>query len=345
MSQRKMKAVGLKRHLPINDREALLDLELSIPKAWAHDLLVKVEAVSVNPVDTKVRAPKPNDPIEAEPKVLGYDAVGVVVEAGDASSGFKIGDRVFYAGDITRQGSNSQYHLVNSRIVGHAPSTLSNSEAAAMPLTSLTAWEALFERLGISLEADDSDRTILIIGGGGGVGSIATQLAKRVAGLNVVTTASKRGSIEWCVRNGADHVVNHKDDIAQQMITLGYDGADYILCCNGTDQHFDAMCSIIKPQGHICCIVDNVAPLAMEKLKPKSASLTWEFMFTRAMFKTPDMNEQHRILCEVSRLLDEGILETTLIEAMSPINASNLMRAHQKLEKGEMMGKVVVEGW
>jgi len=345
MSERKMKAVGLRRYLPISDVEALLDVEVAVPKAWAYDLLVKVEAVSVNPVDTKVRAPKPNDPVEAEPKILGYDAVGIVVEVGGASSGFKVGDRVFYAGDITRPGSNSEFHLVDSRIVGHAPLTLSISEAAAMPLTSLTAWEALFERLGVSLGADNGDRTILIIGGGGGVGSIATQLATKLAGLNVVATASKRGSIEWCVRNGANHVVNHRDDISQQMATLGYDGADYILCCNGTDQHFDIMCDIVKPQGKICCIVDNVAPLAVNKLKPKSATLTWEFMFTRAMFKTPDMIEQRHILCEVARLFDEGILESTMSEVISPINASNLKRVHHRLEKGEVMGKIVVEGW
>jgi zinc-binding alcohol dehydrogenase family protein len=214
-----------------------------------------------------------------------------------------------------------------------------------MPLTAITAWEALFERMGVSLEADNSDKTILIIGGAGGVGSIAIQLASRVAGLRVVTTASKRGSIEWCVRNGAKHVVSHYDDIKHQMSTLGYEQADFILCCNNTDQHFDTMCDIIAPQGSICSIVDNVAPLALNKLKAKSARFCWEFMFTRAMYKTPDMIEQHHILCEVSRLLDEGILQSTLKETISPINAENIRNAHQKLENGEMMGKLVVEGW
>jgi zinc-binding alcohol dehydrogenase family protein len=267
------------------------------------------------------------------------------VQAGDASRGFKEGDRVFYAGDVTRQGTNSEFHLVDWRIVGHAPNKLTNAQAAAMPLTALTAWEALFDRLGVSLEADNSDKTLLVIGGAGGVGSIACQLASRVAGLKVVATASKRGSIEWCVSNGANHVVNHYDDIKLQMSTLGYEHADYILCCSNTDQHFDAMCDIIAPQGSICSIVDNVAPLALNKLKPKSASFSWEFMFTRAMFKTPDMIEQHHILCEVSRLLDEGILHSTVKETLSPINAKNIRYAHQKLENGEMMGKLVVEGW
>ena len=343
MPNQKMKAVGFTRPLPITDSQSLQDIELSTPKAWAHDLLVKVEAISVNPVDTKLRS-RPDDN-QTEPKVLGFDAAGVVARVGDACRGFKEGDRVYYAGDVTRQGTNSEYHLVDWRVVGHAPSKLSNAEAAAVPLTALTAWEALFDRLGVSLEADNSDKTILVIGGAGGVGSIACQLASRLASLKVVATASKRGSIEWCVKNGANHVVNHYDDIKQQMNTLGYNDADYILCCNGTDQHFDAMCDIIKPQGSICCIVDSVAPLQMSKLKAKSASFSWEFMFTRAMFKTPDMIEQHHILNEVARLLDEGILHSTLQETLKPINASNLRHAHQKLENCEMMGKLVLEGW
>ncbi|MCH2159771.1 MAG: zinc-binding alcohol dehydrogenase family protein [Oleiphilaceae bacterium] len=339
----KMKAVGLTKYLPVSDDNALKDFELAIPKPWAHDLLVQVDAVSVNPVDTKVRSPK--DTVEKEPKVLGYDAVGIVKAVGDATRFYKPGDRVYYAGDITRQGSNSEYQLVDERIVGPAPSKLSNSEAAAMPLISLTAWEALFERLGISLAKDNSEKTLLIIGGSGSVGAIATQMAARLAGLKVVVTASKRGAIEWCVSQGAAHVVNHHDDIQQQISTLGYKGADYILCCSHTDQHFDAMCDIIKPQGKICCIVDNVKPLPLNKLKPKSASLVWEFMFTRAMFKTPDMIEQRHILSEVSRLLDEGILKSVLADTYRPINAKNLLAAHQVIENGELMGKLVVEGW
>jgi zinc-binding alcohol dehydrogenase family protein len=340
---KKMKAVGLIRYLPIEDEDSLLNYDLPIPKAYSFDLLVKVDAISVNPVDTKIRSPKPD--IEDNPKVLGWDAVGTVVKTGDATRLFKEGDRVFYAGDITRPGCNSEYHLVDERIVGRAPKSLSNAQTAAMPLTSLTAWEALFERLGISLEEDNSQKTLLIIGGAGGVGSIATQLAARVAGLKVVTTASKKGSIEWCVHFGAKHVVNHYDDIQQQMSTLGYDSADYILCCNNTDQHFEAMCDIIKPQGRICSIVDNSQPLPLERLKPKSASFSWEFIFTRAKFKTDDMIEQHHILNEVSRLLDEGILESTLTKTHTPINAETLKHAHQLLEAGAMMGKLVLEGW
>jgi zinc-binding alcohol dehydrogenase family protein len=338
-----MKAVGLQRYLPIDNPDSLRNYSLPIPKAYAQDLLVKVDAISVNPVDTKVRSAKAE--IEDAPKVLGWDAVGTVVKAGDAAQLFNVGDRIYYAGDITRQGCNSEYHLVDERIVGRAPKKLSNAQAAAMPLTALTAWEALFERLGISLEEDNSEKVLLIIGGAGGVGSIATQLAARVAGLQVVTTASKKGSIEWCVHFGARHVVNHYDDIKEQMSTLDYEGADYILCCNNTDQHFDAMCEIINPQGRICSIVDNTEPLALERLKPKSASFAWEFMFTRAKYKTPDMIEQHHILNEVSRLLDEGILESTLNKTHTPINADTLKHAHQMLEKGEMVGKLVLEGW
>ncbi len=338
-----MKAVALREHLTIEHPESLLDLTLDTPEPSDTELLVEVQAVSVNPVDTKVRAPK--DSILEAPKVLGWDACGIVLAKGAACELFDIGDRVFYAGDITKPGCNSQYHTVDQRLVGQAPKSLSAAESAAMPLTSITAWEGLFDRLRVDLEADNSDRTILIIGGAGGVGSIAIQLAARVAGLRVITTASKPESIDWCLRQGAELVVNHYKDLPGQLRSLGFTELDYILCCNDTDMHFEAMCDLIRPQGLICAMVDNRKPLDNAKLKSKSAGLVWEFMFTRAMFECDDILEQHHILNEVARLLDEGILSCTMRERLSPIDAANMKTAHAKLESGSMLGKFVLEGW
>lgn len=343
---RLMKAIGLNRYLPVEDEQCLQDIHNDIPKPGARDILVKVEAISVNPVDTKVRAPK--EQIEDPPRILGWDACGTVVSCGNEVSLFGPGQRVFYAGDITRAGCNSEYHLVDERIVGLAPASLSPEEAAALPLTSLTAWEALFERLAIPLDAQNANtanKTLLIIGAAGGVGSIAIQLAKELAGLNVIATASRTETVSWCQQLGADVVLNHHAGLAEQFKQKGLSPPDYILCCQAADQYFDAMAEIIKPQGHICGIVDNKQPIALQKLKPKSASFSWEFMFTRAMFTTEDMIEQHHILNEVSRLVDEGILKTTLTGTLSPINASNLRLAHQRLEEGKMIGKLVLSGW
>ncbi len=341
-----MKAIGLTHYLPVTDVNSLQDIELPLPHPSARDLLVKVEAISVNPVDSKVRAPK--ELVETQAKVLGWDAVGTVVSVGEEVSLFSPGQKVFYAGDITRPGCNSEYHLIDERIAGHAPEKLSLEEAAAMPLTSLTAWEALFNRLGINLDGslpgDTVQKSILIIGGAGGVGSIACQLAGNLAGLTVISTASRPESISWCKAMGADYIVNHHKLVAE-IKALKIKEVDYILCCNSTDLYFDSMVELIAPQGHICSIVDNTKPLAMNKLKAKSASFSWEFMFTRAMFKTDDMIEQHHILNELARLLDEGILKTTLGETLSPINASNLRRAHEKMEAGSMIGKLVLSSW
>ena len=341
-----MKAIGLSHYLPVTDENCLLDIVLPLPHPSARDMLIKVEAISVNPVDTKVRAPK--DLVEAEAKVLGWDACGTVVSVGDEVTLFSPGQKVFYAGDITRAGCNSEYHLVDERIVGHAPEKLSSEQATAIPLTALTAWEAMFSRLGINLEGaspeDSSQKSILIIGGAGGVGSMACQLASNLAGLTVIATASRPESIAWCKDMGADYIVNHHDLMAD-MRALSINEVDYILCCNDTDMHFDNMAELIAPQGHICSIVENAQPLTLNKLKTKSASFSWEFMFTRAMFKTDDMIEQHHILNEVARLLDEGILKTTLKEVLTPINAQNLRTAHAKLEQGSMIGKLVLSAW
>ncbi|ANC08819.1 MULTISPECIES: zinc-binding alcohol dehydrogenase family protein [Bacillus cereus group] len=337
-----MKAIGLHEYLPIEEENSLIDLEVEKPVATGRDILVKINAISVNPVDTKVRSPK--DKKEDAPKILGWDASGVVVQAGESCTLFKEGDEVFYAGSITRQGTYSEYHLVDERIVGKKPKTLHAAESAAIPLAAITAWEGLFERLGIDHTKKDTNsfKNILIIGGAGGVGSIAIQLAKW-AGLNVIATASRGETIDWVKKLGADHTIDHHTPLKEQLQSLGFSDVDYIFCLNNTDQHWQAICDLIKPQGKICSIVENEHPLEMSILKSKSATLVWEFMFTKAMYETGDMITQHELLNKVSELLDEGILKTTLNETLTPINAENLKKAHALLESGHTIGKIVLE--
>ena len=338
-----MKAVALYKYLPISDAESLLDVDLPKPAPQGRDLLVAVRAVAVNPVDTKVRKPKPQ--VEKQPRVLGWDAAGVVEAVGPQATLFKPGDEVFYAGDITRQGSNSEYQLVDERIVGCKPKNLGFAEAAALPLTAITAWEGLFDRLRISHAGADRGKSLLIVGGAGGVGSIAIQIARRVAGLKVVATASRPETIAWCRDLGADVVVDHRGDLAANLKAQGIGAVDYILCCNDTDQHFPALAEAIAPQGTICTIVENARPLPVELLKSKSAAFAWEFMFTRAMYQTPDMVEQHRLLDRVAALVEDGTLRTTLKGLVGTINAANLKRAHAELESGKAIGKLVLEGF
>ena len=336
-----MKAVALKAYLPIDNPQSLLDVELENPVPQDHDLLIAVSAISVNPVDTKVRAPK--DKHEDQPRVLGWDAVGVVEAIGPAVSLFKPGDRVYYAGDITRPGSNSEYQLVDERIVGRAPASLSNAEAAALPLTAITAWEGLFDRLRINRH-EDAAKTLLIIGGAGGVGSIAIQLAKQLTMVTVIATASRPETREWCLSLGADYVVDHRE-LINSMHAAGHEQVDYIFCLNNTDQHWLSLCDLVKPQGIICSIVETKQPVDLNGLKNKSASFVWELMFTRSMFQTDDMIEQHHLLNEVSGLIDAGKIKTTVTNVLSPINAENLRRAHAQLESGTTIGKVVLEHW
>ena len=338
-----MKAVGLYRYLPIDHAESLVDIEIPQPEASGRDLLVKVEAISVNPVDTKVRAPK--DAVEKTPRVLGWDAAGTVVAVGPEVTLFKVGDPVFYAGSITRPGANSEFHLVDERIVGHKPKSLDFTHAAALPLTAITAWEALFDRLGVSPQGADEGRSVLIFGGAGGVGSIGIQLAKQLGKLKVIATASRPESAKWAKDLGADHVVNHFGDLPAQMKEIGIEQVDYVLIFNDTDRNFPAAAQLIKPQGGICTIVENSAALPVELLKSKSAAFHWEFMFTRSMFGTPDMIEQHKLLTEVARLVDAGTLRTTLGEDLGRINAENLRRAHRLLEEGRAIGKLVLTGF
>lgn len=339
-----MKAIALTHYLPIKDSNSLFDTQVEKPTPQGREILVNVHAVSVNPVDTKIRMPK--DIVETSPRILGWDASGTVAEIGDKVENFNVGDAVYYAGDISKSGSNCEYQLIDERIVGHAPKSLTVEEAASMPLTSITAWEALFERLAINRldKAINQQQNILIIGGAGGVGSIAVQLAKW-AGLTVIATASKPESKAWCQQLGADVIINHHEDMKAQLSALSIEQTDYILCLNQTTQHFDAMVEIIRPQGKICTIVETDAPLDMNKLKQKSATFAWEFMFTRALFTTDDMQEQQHLLNELAQLIDSGVIKHTLTKNYSPLNASNLRQAHKDIEQGTAIGKIVVSQW
>lgn len=339
-----MKAVALTRYLPITDPDALFDAELEAPKPRPLDLIVRVHAVSVNPADTKVRAPKPT--VEATPRVLGWDAAGEVVGVGSEVTGFNVGDRVYYAGEVTRPGCNSELHAVDSRLVGRMPQSLDYASAAALPLTAITAWEVLFDRLKISPDGQSRGQSILIVGAAGGVGSIAIQIAKRVAGLEVVATASRPESVAWVRKLGADHVIDHHKPFDEQLKAIDPSGfVDHVLCLNSTQQHWDAMCNAIAPQGLIATIVESPAPLDVSRLIMKSSGLVWEGLFTRSLFSTPDLAEQGRILTRVADLIDRGVLVGTATTTLSPINASNLRRAHAQLESGTTVGKLVVSGW
>jgi NADPH2:quinone reductase len=338
-----MKGIALTRYLPIADPQSLVDVELPKPAPSAHDLLVRVEAVSVNPVDTKIRAPKPQ--VEAQPKVLGYDAAGIVEAVGDAVTLFKPGDAVFYAGDVTRSGSNAQYQLVDERIVGRKPATFDFAHAAALPLTAITAWELLFHRMRLDQDGADRGKSLLIIGGAGGVGSIAIQFARR-AGLVVIATASRPETISWCMQMGAHHVIDHRQPLKPQLEALGFPTLDAIANFADTALYWDAMADLIAPQGRIGLIVEPSTALQIgDPLKAKCASIHWEMMFARSRFKTADMIEQHRILDRVADLVDAGELRTTLTETLSPIDATHLRAAHARLESGKTIGKVALVGW
>lgn len=338
-----MKAVGLYRYLPIDDPESFLDLELETPVAGGRDLLVEVKAISVNPVDAKRRAPR--DQVEKTPRVLGWDVAGVVKSVGPEVTLFKPGDEVYYAGSILRPGGNSEFHLVDERIVGRKPANLSFAESAALPLTTITAWEGMFDRLGISRGGADAGKALLIISGAGGVGSIAIQLAKKLAGLTVVATASRPESAAWVRALGADQVIDHNKDLAPQLDALGMKEVDYIFCLNNTDRWLPALAPVIKPLGKICTIVSAQKPLDLTPLMGKSTTIAWEFMFTRSSFQTPDMIEQHQLLDQTAALIEAGVLKTTLNTNLGKINAANLKRAHQLIEAGHTLGKIVLEGF
>lgn len=336
-----MKAVGFTHYLPIEDTNAFLDLDIETPTPQGRDILVAVKAVAVNPVDTKVRSPK--DKVEETPRIIGYDAAGVVQAVGPGASLFKPGDEVYYAGDITRSGTNAEFHLVDERIVGRKPASLSQAEAAALPLTTITAYEAFFDRLGIDRDGADAGQSILIIGAGGGVGSIGIQLAK-LAGLTVIATASRTETSNWVRALGADHVINHREDMVAQVRALGFRHVDHIAIFNDM-RHWEACVELIRPQGGIVSIDDTDLPMPMGGMKIKAASLHWEFMFARAMHQTSDMEEQHKLLSYVADQIDAGKIRTTLAEVLFPINAANMREAHRRVETGQAKGKIVIEGF
>ncbi len=330
----KMTVIGIRK----NDDHFLLE-QHAIPKPTSHDLLVKINAIAINPVDTKVRASLTKEIVQA--RVLGWDAMGIVEAVGDDTSLFKVGDAVFYAGDISRPGCYASHQLVDERIVGKAPKSLSAEQAAVMPLTSITAWEALFSRLKINPEQDQG-KIILIIGGAGGVGSIAIQLAKTVAKLNVVATASQEKSQALCEQLGADHIINHRYDLLEQYQQLGIAAPDYILCLSDTDHYFDAMAQLIAPEGLICSIVETSKEHQLDILKSKSAGFVWEFMFTRPMMNTPTIKEQHHLLNNIADLLDQGVIVTTLTQQLGKISPQNIQSAHEQILKGRTIGKMAL---
>lgn len=339
-----MKAVALTRYLPIDDPQSLIDVELPKPVlANGHDLLVRVEAVSVNPVDTKIRSPKPQT--EAQPKVLGYDAAGVV-EAVDADvTRFKPGDAVYYAGDVTRQGSNAEYQLVDERLAGNKPESLDFAQAAALPLTTITAWELLFQRMPFDADNGGKGKTLLIIAGAGGVGSIAIQLARR-AGFTVIATASRAETVAWCKTMGAHHVIDHRQPLAPQLAALGFEQIDAAVNLADTDRYWETLGELLAPQGHVGLIVEPSGALKIgDPYKAKCIGIHWEMMFARPRFKTPDMDEQGRILDRVAALIDAGELRGTHSETLGAIDAANLREAHRRLESGSTIGKLALAGW
>lgn len=338
-----MRAIGFHTPQPITSDEALVDLDLPIPEASGHDLLVEIKAVSVNPVDTKVR--RNHTPAAGEARILGYDAAGVVKAVGSGVTLFKPGDEVYYAGAIGRPGTNAEYHLVDERIVGMKPKSLSFAEAAALPLTAITAYEALFDRLKVADPVLGAERAILITGGAGGVGSIAIQLAKTLTDLTVIATASRPETADWAKSLGADHVIDHSKPLAEEYAKLGIGAPAFIFSVTHSSQHRLAMAEIIAPMGRICLIDDFPEGFDILAFKMKVVSLHWEFMFSRPMFQTPDMIEQHKLLTHVAGLIDSGKIRTTLDTVMGPITAENLRKAHAIIESNRARGKIVLEGF
>lgn len=331
-----MKAIGYYQSLPIDQEQALIDLELATPNVSGHDILVAVKAIAVNPVDTKIR--RNVQPRGDEPKVLGWDAAGVVIETGPDVTLFKPGDEVWYAGDLTRPGTNSEYHLVDERIAAKKPESLTFQEAAALPLTSLTAWELLFDRLAIS---PTEKSTLLITGAAGGVGSILVQIARKLTNLTIIGTAARPESVKWILNNGAHHVIDHSKDMNSQLQALNINEVDYVISLTHSDEHGKALVDVLRPQGKFA-LIDDPQHLDFKIFKLKSISVHWEMMYTRSMYKTPDMIRQHEILTEVAKLVDSGQIKTTVAECMGVINAVNLRKAHALLESGLARGKIVL---
>ncbi|WP_207459671.1 zinc-binding alcohol dehydrogenase family protein [Azospirillum sp. SYSU D00513] len=337
-----MKAIGYHAPSPIASAESLVDLDLPVPALRPHDLLVKVEAISVNPVDVKLRAAAA--PPNGEARILGFDAAGIVEAVGPAVTRFKKGDAVFYAGAIDRPGSNAEFQAVDERIVGPKPASLSFAEAAALPLTSLTAWELLFDRLRVPYGQKTSEDAILIVNGAGGVGSILTQIARRLTGLTVIATASRPETVEWVRSMGAHHVIDHRKPLDEGLKEIGIPQVRYVAGLTATDKHQKAIVEALAPQGALA-LIDDPASFDIVPFKRKSLAVHWELMFTRSLFGTPDIAEQHRILAEVSALVDSGVLRTTMREEIGRIDAATLRRAHEAVESGRSIGKTVLAGF
>jgi zinc-binding alcohol dehydrogenase family protein len=335
-----MKAVAAVRALPVSDPRCLLDLDLPLPEPGAHDLLVRVKAVGVNPIDTKVRSSLPTDR-DGEPRILGWDGAGVVEAVGSAVRRFRPGDAVMFAGALNRPGSNAAYTLVDERIVGRKPRTLSFPEAAALPLTGLTAWESLFERLALDPHGGDAGRTVLLIGAAGGVGSIAIQLARQ-AGLRVIGTASRPESRAWVKALGAEAVLDHRHALGPQLADLGLAHVDAIANLHDTAAYWETMAELIRPQGSIVALVSCQTAVDLDRLKNKSARFCWEFMFTRSLYGTDDLTEQGEILAAIATLVETGRLRSTLTTILGPIDAAHLREAHARLETGHTIGKIVL---
>jgi zinc-binding alcohol dehydrogenase family protein len=326
-----------KAGLPIEDPRALYEVDLPRPEPDSRDLRVRIEAIAVNPVDSKLRlGVQPG-----APRVLGWDAVGTVEAVGAAVEFFKVGDKVWYAGDITRQGSYAEDGLVDERIAGHRPTSLAPAEAAALPLTSITAWELLFDRLRIP-EGGGQGQSLLVIGASGGVGSILIQLARRLTGVTVIGTASRPATRKWVSERGAHHVIDHSQPLQPQLAALGLPQVEHVISLTHTDSYYAQIVDLLKPQGQLA-LIDDPATLDAMPLKRKSISLHWEFMFTRSMYRAADMIAQHKLLGRVAALLDEGVLKTTVGEHYGDITAENLRRAHAALESNKTVGKIVLE--
>ncbi|MBV7536470.1 zinc-binding alcohol dehydrogenase family protein [Duganella sp. sic0402] len=338
-----MKAIAYRHSLPIENADSLIDIELPAPHASGRDLLVEVRAISVNPVDTKIR--RNVAPAEGQAKVIGWDAAGVVKAVGPEVSLFKVGDEVWYAGDLTRAGTNSELHLVDERIVGHKPKNIDFAQAAALPLTTITAWELLFDRLQVSRDAGATQgKSLLVIGAAGGVGSILVQLARQLTGLTIIGTASRPETGEWIKQLGAHHVIDHSKPLHEEIARLGLPPVTYVAALNQTDHHWAAISELVAPQGKVA-LIDDPDALDVRTLKRKSVSLHWEFMYTRSMFQTADMQQQHQLLNDVATLVETGAVKTTLAERFGKINAENLKRAHALIESNRAKGKIVLEGF
>ncbi|MCX2722739.1 zinc-binding alcohol dehydrogenase family protein [Roseibium salinum] len=337
-----MRTIGYFESLPIENQNALIAFEQPTPVPSGRELLVEIRAVAVNPVDTKVRTSR--TPENGQPVVLGYDAAGVVAATGPDVTDFAVGDEVYYAGDITRPGTNAEFHLVDERIVGRKPKSLTFAEAAALPLTSITAWEALFDRLKVNDPVVSGANTLLIVGGAGGVGSIAIQLARQLTDLTVIATASRPESRSWCLDLGAHHVIDHSKPLAAQIKDLGLEAPGYVFSTTHTERHLEDLAELIAPQGRFL-LIDEAENLSIMPFKLKAVSIHWEMMFTRSMFQTADMGEQGKLLNRVCEMVDAGRIRTTMADVMEPIDPQNLREAHRKIESNKTIGKIVLAGF